>query len=190
MSARVLIVNGLPGVGKTTQAQALALRLGWPLMTKDMCKESLFDTLGWSDRVWSHKLSVASMALLFVWLEAQLKAGRDCVIEANFEAVRDTPHFVSFATTYAVQYVQLLVVCDGDTLWQRHLTRGASGTRHPGHLEAAVANEMRDRLQQGRTDAVQLVAPCIELDTTDWHTLNDDDTYARVKHAFATYELQ
>jgi len=187
MSARVLIVNGLPGVGKTTQAQALALRLGWPLMTKDMCKESLFDTLGWSDRAWSHKLSLASMALLFVWLEAELRAGRDCIVDANFEAHRDTPLFAMLATKYTVQWVQLHVMCDGDVLWQRHLARGASGTRHPGHLEAAVATEMRDRLRAGRIDALHLTAPCIELDTTDWRAIDIDDVYVRIQHAFAMH---
>ncbi|MFM7677521.1 MAG: hypothetical protein ACKO83_01590, partial [Roseiflexaceae bacterium] len=158
-----------------------------PLMTKDMCKESLFDTLGWSDRAWSHKLSLASMALLFVWLEAELRAGRDCIVEANFESVRDTPRLHALATTYAVRWVQLHVVCDGDTLWQRHLDRGASGARHPGHLEAAVATEMRERLRAGRTDAMQLTAPCIELDTTDWRAIDIDDVYARIQHAFAIH---
>ncbi len=185
MSARVLIVNGLPGVGKTTQAQALALRLGWPLMTKDMCKESLFDTLGWSDRAWSHKLSVASMALLFVWLEAQLKAGCDCVVEANFESARDTPLLTALASTYAVRWVQVHVICDGDTLWQRHLVRGASGTRHPGHLEQAVASEMRQRLRAGRSDALALAAPCIALDTTDFRVIDVDTLYRDIQSAFA-----
>ncbi|NBU64237.1 MAG: ATP-binding protein [Chloroflexia bacterium] len=167
MSAHVVIVNGLPGVGKTTQARALATGLGWPLMTKDMFKESLFDSLGWSDRAWSRKLSKASMDLLFVWLESELQAGRDCVIEANFEAERDTPRFVALAARYAAQWVQVLVVCDGDTLWQRHINRGNDGSRHPGHQEAAVALELRDRLLTGRVDPLLLEAPCIELDTTD-----------------------
>jgi predicted kinase len=181
MSARVVIVNGLPGVGKTTQAQALATGLGWPLVTKDMFKESLFDSLGWSDRDWSRKLSKASMDLLFVWLESELQAGRDCVIEANFEAERDTPRFAALAARYAVQWVQVLVVCDGDTLWQRHIARGNDGSRHPGHQEAAVALELRERLLTGRVAPLQLDAPCIELDTTDFMKIDAVDVIQRVR---------
>lgn len=172
MRSRVVIVNGLPGVGKTTQARALAQCLGWPLMTKDMCKESLFDTLGWSDRAWSHRLSVASMALLFVWLESELAAGRDCIVDANFEADRDTPLFEMLATKYAVQWLQLHVVCAGDVLWQRHLQRSATGTRHPGHLEHAVAEEIKERLLRGRADPLRIDAAYIELDTTNLHTID------------------
>ena len=184
MSARVIIVNGLPGVGKTTQAQALATGLGWPLVTKDMFKESLFDSLGWSDRAWSRKLSKASMDLLFVWLDRELQAGRDCVIEANFESERDTPRFVALADRYAVQWVQVLVVCDGDTLWQRHIARGNDGSRHPGHQEAAVALELRERLLTGRVAPLTLDAPCIELDTTDFMKIDAVAVMQRVRDCF------
>ena len=47
---RLLIVNGLPGSGKTTLSRELAPRLGLPLISKDDIKELLFDQLGWSDR--------------------------------------------------------------------------------------------------------------------------------------------
>lgn len=182
MSARVIIVNGLPGVGKTTQAQALATSLGWPLMTKDMCKESLFDSLGWSDRAWSRRLSKASLDLLFVWLASELRAGRDCVIEANFESERDSPRFMTLAVDYAVRWVQVLVVCDGDVLWQRHINRGNDGSRHPGHQEAAVALELRERLLTGRVAPLQLDAPCIELDTTDLTQIDTPSVIQKIQN--------
>lgn len=166
-SARVVVVNGLPGVGKTTQARQIAARLGWPLFTKDMFKESLFDSLGWSDRAWSRRLSQASMDLLFLTLQSELAAGRSCVIEGNFEAERDTPRFLTAGATCAVTWVQVLVVCDGATLWQRHRERGASGQRHPGHQEAAVAEELRERLLLGRVEPLALPGALLEVDTTD-----------------------
>jgi adenylate kinase family enzyme len=39
----LLIVTGPPGVGKTTVAEALAPRLGLPLLAKDDLKETLHD---------------------------------------------------------------------------------------------------------------------------------------------------
>ena len=50
MKSRVVVVNGLPGVGKTSLASKIATQLSWPLLTKDMIKESLFDSIGWGDR--------------------------------------------------------------------------------------------------------------------------------------------
>jgi hypothetical protein len=89
------------------------------------------------------------------------------VIEGNFESERDTPRFLAASTTCVVTWVQVLVVCDGATLWQRHRERGASGQRHPGHQEAAVAEELRDRLLTGRVAPLSLPGALLEVDTTD-----------------------
>lgn len=49
-SPQVILVNGLPATGKTTLARRIATDLRLPLLAKDAIKETLFDTLGWSDR--------------------------------------------------------------------------------------------------------------------------------------------
>jgi predicted kinase len=185
MTTKVLVINGLPGVGKTTAATALAQRLVWPLMTKDMFKESLFDSLGWSDRAWSRQLSRASMDLLFLWLERELVARRPCVIESNFEHDRDTPRFMALAAQYSVQFVQVHVVCDGPTLWQRHQHRGQDGSRHPGHQEGAVALELRERLLMGREAPIELPGAYIQLDTTDLQKIDYDAVYRAIQQGFA-----
>jgi hypothetical protein len=91
---------------------------------------------------------------------------------------------MALADRYAVQWVQVLVVCDGDTLWQRHINRGNDGSRHPGHQEAAVAIELRERLLTGRVAPLTLVAPCIELDTTDLTKIDVATVLQRVRDSF------
>jgi predicted kinase len=44
--APVVLVNGLPGAGKTTLARQLSRRLGLPLFSKDTIKETLADVFG------------------------------------------------------------------------------------------------------------------------------------------------
>lgn len=41
MAEAVVLVNGLPGAGKTTLAHRLAAGTGWPALSKDAVKESL-----------------------------------------------------------------------------------------------------------------------------------------------------
>ncbi len=88
LSPLVIVVNGLPATGKTTLARRLATDLHLPLLAKDVIKETLFETLGWSDRAWSRRLGAATMALLYKLLEEQLRAGRPCIVECNFYSDR------------------------------------------------------------------------------------------------------
>ena len=185
MMSHVVVVNGLPGVGKTSLAGRIAQGLGWPLLTKDMIKESLFDSIGWGDRPWSRKLSVASMDLLFLWLQREALAGRDVVIEGNFDAVRDTDRFLRAMHHTPTRWVQVLVVCDGDVLLARHRARGLSGKRHPGHHEGALLSELQPVLMQGSIAPLLLPGACITVDTTDFQAVQPELILANVRMAFA-----
>src|SRR4051812_9503213 len=68
-------MSGLPGTGKSTVAAPLATALGWPLLSKDAIKETLWDTLGGGDRRWSARLGSAAQEILL-------------------RLARDTPHAV------------------------------------------------------------------------------------------------
>jgi predicted kinase len=185
MKSRVVVVNGLPGVGKTSLASKIAHQLGWPLLTKDMIKESLFESIGWGDRPWSRKLSVASMDLLFLWLQREALAGRDVVIEGNFDCERDTQRFLRAVQQTTTQWVQVLVVCDGEVLLARHRARGLAGKRHPGHHEGALIHELQPRLQVGRITPLDLPGDCFTVDTTDFLQVNPDHI---VQHVWSLLE--
>ena len=100
----LLIVGGPPASGKTTLARRLAADLRLPLLSRDDCKERLFDTLGtgWptataapnhdaTDRAWSRRLGGASYELLWGALETQLAAGVATIVESNFRGARAAP---------------------------------------------------------------------------------------------------
>ena len=78
-----MIVSGAPGAGKSTLAAPLARALDFPLLTKDVIKQTLFDCLGHIDGdplASSRRLGGAAMEMLWR-LAADSPA---VVIEANF----------------------------------------------------------------------------------------------------------
>jgi len=70
----VVLVNGLPGAGKTTLARQLAQLLKLPLLAKDDIKETMADILGsdptgaHSSRGWSQSLGAASIEVMWTLL--------------------------------------------------------------------------------------------------------------------------
>lgn len=164
----LVIVTGPPASGKTTLGRALATRLHMPFLYKDGIKETLFDTLGWSDREWSRKLGVATYALLVHLLEMELAAGRSLVVESNFDAERAGPSFLALREHYSFHPVQVCCVADGAVLLDRCRLRATSDERHPGHDDLGHIAELESVLLRGRLDPLPLDGPIIEVDTTNF----------------------
>ena len=181
----VILVNGLPATGKTTLARRLGADLRLPLLAKDAIKETLFDTLGWSDRAWSRRLGVATLTLLYKLVEEQLRAGRSCVIECNFTPDRDTQRWRDLAQTYPFTPFQALCVADGPTLYARYCARARSAERHPGHVETLNLDEHRELLLRGRIEPLDIGGALYELDTTDFAAIDYAGLYAAIAEARA-----
>lgn len=164
----VVIVSGHPCTGKSTLARRVAERFSLPLMGKDMCKELLFDTLGWKDREWSKKLGWVSIELVFQFLEAQLAARRSCIVESNFKPEFDTAKFLALKERYGFTPLRIQCIADGDVLFERFKRRSESEERHPGHCDRSNREEFREMLLEGRLQPLDIGGPLIEIDTTNF----------------------
>ena len=173
----LIVVNGAPDTGKTTLARRLADRLVLPLVTKDGIKETLFETLGWSDRTWSRRLGGASMEVLYLFAEAQLAARRSCIVEANFAPSFANPALRRIAARCPFLPIQILCTADCDVLAARFRQRVRSGERHPGHQDCLLGGD--DGMFR-RLEPLDIGGHLIEVDTTLFERVDFEGLCARV----------
>ena len=170
----VIIVTGPPATGKTTVGTKIADALRLPFINKDGIKESLFDTLGWSDVAWSKRLGVASYAILYQIIEAELRAGASFVVESNFHPTYDNERFAALRTTYDFVPFQVFCTANGNVLYERFKARSESGERHPGHRDELRQGEFEEILRRGHHDPLDIGGETYALDMTDLDTVDFD----------------
>ena len=80
----VTVVSGPPAAGKTGLAKSLQKDLGLPILAKDNIKESLFDSLGYSDRAYSIKVGRAAFEVQFQFAKELVENDVSFILETAF----------------------------------------------------------------------------------------------------------
>jgi predicted kinase len=173
----VIVISGLPCSGKTALGRRIASRFSLPFISKDDFKERLFDTLGWTDRAWSKKLSAASYSLMFGVLKAELEAGCSCILEGNFDLVVHSQTFAALKHTHDFEVVQVHCITDADVLLERFQARWARGERHPGHADNVTFPEMQALVTEKRAP-LEIGGTVWELDTTHLEQLDEGELFS------------
>lgn len=169
----LVVVTGPPASGKTTLAKPLAAELGFPLVSRDELKETLFDSLGPpGDIETNRKLGRASFELLHLIAARLLEAGSPVLLEANFFRGHSEGAFERLPQH---RLVQVHCAVPADVVRERYAGRA----RHPGHLDAVRADEVEARLRAGAHDPLDLPGCVITVDTS--HAVEVHELAQRVR---------
>jgi glucokinase len=156
-----VLVNGLPGAGKTTLARTLSRHLGLPLLSKDVIKQAHADVLGTEkaespQRRWNAALGAAASETMWALL-ADAPAG--AVLESTWPG--EVREFVVRGLHRAGDPAAVEIWCDVPIATARRRFE-ARYPRHPIHGEPLGEGEW-DRWQ--RTGQALELGPVLRVDT-------------------------
>jgi predicted kinase len=155
----VVVVTGIPASGKTTLATGLSTQLGWPLFSKDVIKEALFDALGTGDVEWSQRLGRAGHVVMHSLAATSPKV----ILEAHFQRGIAEPELLALNR----RIVQVYCRCPVEVAAKRYRRRIDDPERHAGHLPEHQSDEVIERWINDVPTPLDLPnALLIEVDTT------------------------
>ncbi len=173
----LVIVNGLPGAGKTTLAKRLAADSGLPVLHRDEIIETLFDSLECSTYGRPVMLGKAGFKLLYYTSGALLAARQHLIVEGFFRFPElSTGEFLALQQMHDFEPLQILCQADGQVLLARYTGRAGTAQRHICHRDHLWVEENRHLLLQGPHQGLALDGLTIEIDTTVFR----EETYQHV----------
>ena len=174
-ASSILIVSGAPASGKSTLAGALAEVFGYPLLSKDTLKESLFDSLGThlsknagSAAELSRLLSRAAMDLLW----AIAPCCPQVILEANFRP--KSHHERERFAALEGRKLEVYCHCSPEEAARRFRERATTARHHPAHSMKTLSAELLEEF-----DRPVALSPVIDVDTES--PVNPLDVIERIR---------
>lgn len=157
---RLVMVNGVPGSGKSSIAATLSHATGWPLLSLDTVKNPFLQELDNVDRPFNRKLGRASLRAMFSIL-AEAPEGTTIIMDAwfGFQPREIVQAMIDGAGIDAI--TEIWCHAPPEVLGQRYLARVA--TRLPGHPGAEYVPELMKLAAQVGPSAF---GPVHSVDTT------------------------
>lgn len=182
----LIIVNGLPGTGKTTLTKRIASDVGLPAFSRDGLYETLYDALACESNGCPPLLGQASFTLLYAVTSSILAAGHSLIVEGFFGNPKlRGAEFLQLQLAHDFEPFQILCNADGEVLLARFLARMESEERHAGHHSQDLAwiEQNKELLLQGHLPPLALGGQLVEIDTTTPHRFDYADLLQHIHAA-------
>ncbi len=180
----LIIVNGLPGTGKTTLARRLATDVRLPVFSRDGMYETLYDALECHINGLPPLIGPAAFTLLYSVTSSLLAVGQSLIVEGFFgRSELRSAEFLHLQHAYDFEPFQILCKTDGGVLLERFLARTETLERHVGHRDLEWIEQNKERLLQGDHTPLALGGQVLEIDTTTPHSFDYADVLQRVHAA-------
>jgi predicted kinase len=161
----------------------LAGRFRLPFINKDGFKEPLGEVLGAGDREWSRKLGIASYEMLYAVCERLLEAGVSHIIESNFRPDFATERFRAMKAKYGYEPFEIHCTARDDVILDRYTARGASGERHPVHLDSLRLEDLEEALRTNAHPPLDMGGTLFTIDTTDFASVDYEPVFSALDKA-------
>ncbi len=180
----LLIVNGLPGTGKTTLARKLAADAALPLFSRDSMYETLYDALECRSNGLPPLLGAAAFTLLYYVTGSVLAAGQSVMIEQFFGRPElRTAELLRLQQVYDFEPFQILCWADGKVLLERFLARAMAEEQHTSHQYLEWLEQNKEQLLPGRLAPLAVGGQIVEIDTTTPDSFDYTDLLQQVRTA-------
>ncbi|HAR99896.1 MAG: Chromatin associated protein KTI12 [Candidatus Moranbacteria bacterium GW2011_GWC2_37_73] len=159
--SKLILVCGLPGVGKTTLANELSKKMKVACIHKDSIKEVLFESMNLSTLEDSKRIGKPSVDVMFYLIEEQLKNNIDVIMEAPFNFSEDYPIFVNWKEKYNLQLFSIVCSIDSKERKKRFQER----ERHHSHHD--IDRQMIDLIETTEYDYSTIPGKQIKIETNE-----------------------
>jgi aminoglycoside phosphotransferase family enzyme/predicted kinase len=148
-------VGGLVGAGKSTLAEALSLRLGFPVISSDLTRKSLGGVQPLErgpPSLYSDELTTRTYAEMLRRAGCVLRSGRGVILDGTFRTAATRAQARAAAAAHGAPFQFIEATCDEATLRERLRARRAGGT------ESDADDSVLDRIRHEHQPADELPA--------------------------------
>jgi predicted kinase len=139
MTAKLIVLSGLPGTGKTEVAEALAALLRAPVFAKDWVEASLLE----SGVVAREQLGLIGYTLLTTLARRQLALGQSAVLDSVASTTSIRAMWLELAREYEAAWFVIECVCSDERVHRERLSHRHRGIPGWPELEWSEVERVR-----------------------------------------------